>query len=79
MPEEDVTDFRPVAADETPERCVVEQADLVERGQMHRHRVVVHEQQVWSVMFGKPRLEPAEAIVAIAAGVRVRIKTCGLL
>jgi hypothetical protein len=35
---------------------------------MGRHRIVVHEQQEWSGMFGQPRLQPLLTYVAEMAG-----------
>src|SRR5262245_61102175 len=72
MAEEDVADAAPVARRQPAEGGVVEQADLVERHEVYWHRIVMHEQQEWPVMLLEPRREPAETVVAVAAGMGFR-------
>ena len=58
MAEEDMPDLVAVPSDDLAERRIVQQADLVHRAKMGRHRVVMHEQQERAVVLGQPLLEP---------------------
>ena len=68
MAEEDMPDLVAVPSDDLAERRIVQQPDLVHRAKMGRHRIVMHEQQKRTVMFGQPLLEPVLSRRAIASG-----------